>query len=233
MNSSLKSFAGSHNPFAFGELSAAVNSTESQREVWLASQFGDDANCAFNESVFIHLKGKLDEKALEFALRDLVLRHESIRGCFSSDGHQMVFYKDRPIPLVRYDYQAQTEGEAQARLKNLCRDLVEQPFDLFNGPLARFDLIKFAPQQYSLVLTFHHSVCDGWSLYVIADELGHLYTARLDNTSVDLEPAPSFAEYAVWERSEETAQLRSDSLKYWQEQYAKGAPSLELPYDNA
>ena len=233
MNSSLKSFAGAHNPFAFGELSAAVDSTESQREVWLASQFGDDANCAFNESVFIHLRGKLDEKALELALQDLALRHESIRGCFSSDGHQMVFYKDRPIPLVRYDYQAQTEGEAQARLKNLCRDLVEQSFDLFNGPLARFDLIKFAPQQYSLVLTFHHSVCDGWSLYVIADELGHLYSARLDNSSVDLEPAPSFAEYAVWERSEETAQLRADSLKYWQEQYAKGSPSLELPYDNA
>lgn len=233
MNSSTKSLSWHHNPFAFGELAAAIDSTESQREVWLASQFGDDANCAFNESVFIHLKGKLNETALEAALVDLQLRHESIRGCFSSDGHQMVFYKDRPIALMRHDYQAQTEGEAQARLKNLCRELVEQPFDLFAGPLARFHLIKFAPRQYSLVLTFHHSVCDGWSLYVIADELGHLYTARLDNTSADLPPAPSFAEYAVWERSEETAQLRADSLKYWQQKYAKGAPTLELPYDNA
>src|SRR6187402_2416843 len=133
MNSSLKSFAGSHNPFAFGELTAAVDSTESQREVWLASQFGDDANCAFNESVFVHLTGKLNEKALEAALVDLRLRHESIHGCFSSDGHQMVFYKDRSIALKRHDYQAQTPDEAQSRLKNLCRELVEQPFDLFNG----------------------------------------------------------------------------------------------------
>ncbi|HWV14493.1 MAG TPA: amino acid adenylation domain-containing protein [Cellvibrio sp.] len=222
-----------HNPFAFGELAAAVDSTESQREVWLASQFGDDANCAFNESVFIHLKGKLNEQALEAALGNLILRHESIRSCFSSDGHQMVFYKDRLIALTRYDYQAQTEAEAQARLTSLCRELVEKPFDLFNGPLARFDLIKFAPQQYSLVLTFHHSVCDGWSLYVIADELGHLYSAQVENRIADLPPAPSFAEYAVWERGEETAQLRADSLRYWQQQYAKGAPSLELPYDNA
>jgi amino acid adenylation domain-containing protein len=233
MNSSVNSLSGPHNPFAFGEVAAAVDSTESQREVWLASQFGDDANCAFNESVFIHLKGKLSEKALKAALNDLQLRHESIRGCFSSDGHQMVFYKDRPIALIRHDYQAQTEEEAQARLKNLCRELVEQPFDLFDGPLARFHLIKFAPAHYSLVLTFHHSVCDGWSLYVIADELGHLYTARLDNRSSDLPAAPSFAEYAVWERGEETAELRADSLKYWQQKYIKGAPSLELPYDNA
>ena len=233
MNNRVNSLAANHNPFAFGELAAAVDSTESQREVWLASQFGDDANCAFNESVFIHLKGKLHEKALEAALHDLSARHESIRGCFSSDGHQMVFYKDRPITLVRHDYQAQTPDEAQARLKNLCRDLVEQPFDLFAGPLARFELIKFAPEHYSLVLTFHHSVCDGWSLYVIADELGHLYSAQLENRAADLEPAPSFAEYALWERGAETAQLRADSLKYWQQKYSKGAPSLELPYDNA
>ena len=119
MNSSIKSLYQYHNPFTFGELAAAIDSTESQREVWLASQFGDDANCAFNESVFIHLRGKLNEKALEAALSDLQLRHESIRGCFSSDGHQMVFYRDRLIPLMRHDYQAQTYEEAQSRLKNL------------------------------------------------------------------------------------------------------------------
>lgn len=222
-----------HDPFAFGELAAAVPTTESQREVWLASQFGDDANCSFNESVFIHLRGELNLPALESAIVDLRRRHEALRGCFSSDGHEMVFYKDRPIPLVKHDYQAQTPAEAQQRLRVLCRERVEQPFDLFNGPLAKFDLIIFGPKQHSLVMTLHHSVCDGWSLYVMADELGHLYTARLNRRLVDLPSAPSFAEYAVWERGEETAQLRADSLRYWQQKFVKGAPTLELPYDNS
>lgn len=222
-----------HDPFAFGELAAAVPTTESQREVWLASQFGDDANCAFNESVFIHLRGDLNLPALEQALVDLRRRHESLRGCFSSDGHEMVFYKDRPIPLVKHDYQAQTPAEAQQRLRVLCSERVEQAFDLFNGPLAKFDLIIFGPKQHTLVMTLHHSVCDGWSLYVMADELGHLYSARLNRRLVDLSPAPSYAEYAVWERGEETAQLRADSLRYWQQKFVKGAPTLELPYDNS
>lgn len=220
------------NPFEFGELVGAVDSTESQREIWLASQFGDDANCSFNESVFIHLKGDLNEQAMHRALGDLCQRHDSLQGCFSADGQQMVFYENRKIALIRSDYQAQTEEEAQARLKNLCRELVEQPFDLTEGPLARFHLIKFAPEEYSLILTFHHSVCDGWSLYVIAEELGQLYTARVDNVLPQLPDAPSFAEYALWERGEETEQLRQDSLTYWQQQFAHGAPSLELPYDN-
>ncbi len=222
-----------HDPFAFGELAAAVPTTESQREVWLASQFGDDANCAFNESVFIHLRGDLHLPSLEAAIVDLRRRHEALRGCFSSDGHEMVFYKDRPIPLVKHDYQAQTPTEAQQRLRVLCSERVEQAFDLFNGPLAKFDLIIFGPKQHTLVMTLHHSVCDGWSLYVMADELGHLYSARLNRRLVDLPPAPSFAEYAVWERGEETAQLRADSLRYWQQKFVKGAPTLELPYDNS
>ena len=69
---------------AFGELAAAVPTTESQREVWLASQFGDDANCSFNESVFIHLRGELNLPALEAAIVDLRRRHEALRGCFSN-----------------------------------------------------------------------------------------------------------------------------------------------------
>lgn len=233
MNSPERKPTKPFDPFAFGELSAAVDSTESQREVWLASQFGDDANCAFNESVFIHLEGELNDGAIAGALEDLCARHESIRGCFSSDGYQMVFYKDRPIPLVRHNYQAHSEEDADARLKNLCKALVEEPFDLLIGPLAQFHLIRFAPQRHSLVLTFHHSVCDGWSLYIIAEELGALYTARVNHVKADLERAPSFVEYAKWERSEQTKALRDASLSYWQNQYRLGAPTMELPYDNS
>ena len=74
--------ASVHNPFAFGELASAVDSTESQREVWLASQFGDDANCSFNESVFIHLKGNLNEKALETDLMARCWPKPNVSLCF-------------------------------------------------------------------------------------------------------------------------------------------------------
>ncbi len=38
--------------------------TEAQREVWLATRMGDDASCAFNESVSIRFEGPLDAARL-------------------------------------------------------------------------------------------------------------------------------------------------------------------------
>ena len=39
-----------YDPFADGELTRVVATTEPQREVWLADQLGEDASLAFNES---------------------------------------------------------------------------------------------------------------------------------------------------------------------------------------
>ncbi len=224
--------AASHDPFAFGELESAVETTESQREVWLGSQFGDDASCAFNESITLRFRGYLDVAALELALADLVQRHESVRGCFSADGREMVFYSNRAMPLVHHDLSDRSAEVAQAALDGLIAAAVTTPFDLSAGPLARFDLVRLALDDQCLMLTLHHSVCDGWSLAVLAHELGELYNARRQGAAHHLPPAPSFIRYANWERGEDTAELRAQSLDYWVKKYARGAPGLELPLDN-
>src|SRR5262249_37472792 len=56
--------------------------SESQREVWLASQMGDDASRSYNLSVIVSLNGEFELSALETAVRRLVSRHESLRTTF-------------------------------------------------------------------------------------------------------------------------------------------------------
>src|SRR5690606_19025555 len=48
-----------------------ITSTEAQREIWLAAQMGEEANCAFNEAVALRLKGKLNPEALQAAVQQL------------------------------------------------------------------------------------------------------------------------------------------------------------------
>lgn len=221
------------NPFSFGELEAAVATTESQREVWLAALYGDDANCGFNESINVQLSGALNYTALEAALKDLVRRHQSLRGCFSGDGKQMVFYRERAIPLVRHDLRGQSSADAEQRLKLLSEAVVSKPFDLYQGPLARFDLVVHSTTEHRLILSFHHAICDGWSLYVLAEELGTLYSQHCGLAVEALPPAPCFADYALWERAGEFQALHRSSVDYWLKRFAAGVPNLELPYDNA
>jgi len=232
MNSAVLSNVGRHDPFQFGELEGASETTESQREVWLAAQFGDEASAAFNESVFLRLQGPVNQQALMKALTTLWHRHQAVRGCFSDDGKEMVIYGDRPAPITNHDFSTLTPEDRDGRLSLLAQEAVTVPFDLFNGPLARFDVIRFTDGDTRVLLTLHHSVCDGWSLYILASELGELYSNESAPSSLtELEPAPSFVDYAKWERSEETRSLREQSIAYWTRHFGGGIPTLDLPYD--
>lgn len=232
MNTAVKKYVGHHDPFQFGELEGTIISTESQREVWLAAQFGEGASAAFNESVFVRLQGKINRTALTGALNALWHRHQAVRGCFSDDGEEMVIYKNRPAPIHVHDVSSLPPSEKNQQLETLARSAVVDAFDLFNGPLARMDVIHYGDTDTRVLLTLHHSVCDGWSLYILASELGKLYSIELDpSIPAPLEPAPRFSDYANWERGEETRSLREQSVAYWTDRFSRGIPTLDLPYD--
>ncbi|MBW4933392.1 non-ribosomal peptide synthetase [Marinobacter sp. F4206] len=232
MNTAVLNYIDRHNPFQFGELEGVIISTESQREVWLAAQFGEGASAAFNESVFVNLRGQVNHTALTNALTALWERHEAIRGCFSDDGEEMVIYKDRPAPIYTHDYSSLPPSARDEQVEELARSAVVDAFDLFNGPLARLDVIHCSTSETRILLTLHHSICDGWSLYILASELGELYSSLIEPSRPStLEPPPRFSDYADWERSEETRPLREQSIDYWTKRFSRGIPALDLPYD--
>ena len=74
-------------PFSDGDLLLTAPSTESQKEIWLSVQIGgDDANCAYNESVILTIEGAIDVDLMKQSLKDLVLRHDALRTTLSPDG---------------------------------------------------------------------------------------------------------------------------------------------------
>ena len=218
-------------PFALGAISGVIPTTEAQREVWLAHRLGSQASLAYNESVDLHLDGTLDTAALSAALTALLARHEALRATFSPDGEQLVVAVPGAFTLPLHDLCA-IDAEAQAlAMAKAHTEAVETPFDLEQGPLFRAALYRLAPTQHVLLMTAHHSVCDGWSWGVIADDLGLLYAAQRGQVTA-LEPAPRYADYAQWERAEAATPMAQTQLAYWLGQYPGNTlPALELPLD--
>ena len=60
--------------------------TEAQKEIWHASQLGEEAALAYNDSVVAHIKGDLNVEALRRSLDTLVVRHEALRTTFHLSG---------------------------------------------------------------------------------------------------------------------------------------------------
>jgi len=103
---------------------AGLPLTESQTEIWLAAQMGDEASCAFNESVSLKMHGTLNEAALRASLSYLFNRHDALRAAFSASGEEMRSGEPGTVELpVTVDFEG-GYSEAEAGLaQNIARVL--------------------------------------------------------------------------------------------------------------
>lgn len=220
-----------YDPFAEGVVARVVPTTEPQREIWLADQLGRDASLAFNESVSLHLRGRLDEAALRNALVALVQRHDALRANIGADGQTLclVDRSDRADMAMPLQDLSGLAGEARDEaLRARQRSAVETPFLLQHDRLFRAELVRLATESHVLILTAHHVVCDGWSWWVFTRELASLYAQAVGQPGEPLPPADGFADYALAEASR---QADPADEAYWLDRFEGELPVLDLPLD--
>ncbi len=218
-------------PFAEGELVNTAAATESQREIWASVQMGDEANCAYNESQSLTLRGPLDIDALRAALQTLVDRHEALRTTFSPDGTTLCPQVNQTLTVPLQDGSTLPPAERQTQLEYRLHQAVLTPFDLEHGPLFRAEILRLEPTLHQVILTAHHIVCDGWSWGVMLPELGQIYSALIQGATLDLPEPEPFSQYALQlEAAAQSAETKATE-QYWLDQFAGSVPVVDFPTD--
>ena len=202
--------------------------TESQTEIWLAAQMGDEASCAFNESVSLKMHGLLNEPALRASLLYLFNRHDALRALFSASGEEMHIREISSVDLPVTDLT--NSADAEGGLAKLLAADASTAFDLVNGCSARVQLVKLAPDQHVLVFTGHHIVCDGWSINIFVSELAEVYPVFCRGETPDLAPALLYSTY-VREHSKTDPAEAAKTEAFWLEQFREPVKTLDLPTD--
>lgn len=210
--------------------SDSVPLTESQLEIWLAAQMGDEASCAFNESLSLHMTGQLDAAALQLALSRIIERHDALRATFSATGEELRIAPARAFEYAFTDLSSAAPAEAERRYADLVAADARTAFDLVAGPCIRGQLVKFSAERHVFLMTAHHILCDGWSLNVIVDELAEIYGAACRGVPSQLPAASSFGAYALSQARRDSADF-AKTERFWLDQFAQQPPLLELPTD--
>ncbi|WP_460945965.1 non-ribosomal peptide synthetase [Spirosoma daeguense] len=220
-------------PFAGNESTLYAPVTQSQQEIWTACQLGgDDANRAFNESLSLRFDGKLNENAFRRAWNDVLNRHEALRVTFSPNGKHMCIAESLVIPIRLQDISDTDATRQDAILAEHTQDEAHFLFDLQTGPLARATLIKVSDTRWQFTLTAHHIICDGWSMGVLFQELGQLYSAySVANDAISLPLPIQISQYSF----DQQAFVRSDTYitceAFWLNQFCTNVPVVNLPTD--
>ncbi|WP_338932883.1 condensation domain-containing protein [Streptomyces netropsis] len=200
--------------------------SHAQHRMWLMDRLGQ-GGALYNVPFATRVRGPLDLDALAEAVTGLVRRHEVLRTRYAHDNgepYQEVMTAG-PVPVRVVDATGGGEGELSVE--------AARPFDLGAGPLPRVLCVRHAPEDHTVLLTFHHIAVDGGSLDVITRELDARYRAAVEGRDgqgpggeTDA-GAPQYADFARRERAEGAATLDT-GLTYWAERLA-GARPVPLP----
>ncbi len=211
----------------------SVTLSFAQERLWFLDQL-EPGSAAYNMPGVVWLEGELDVVALERSLNEIIRRHEILRTTFRTE-------RGRPVqviaasgqlflPLIDLSHSSDSESEA----RRLAREEAAKPFDLTRGPLLRTTLVRLSAESHLLLVTLHHIVADGWSVTLLAQELGVLYAAYRSGEQPALpELEVTYADYAVWQREWLQGERLEEQLGYWRKQLGGELPVLKLPLAQA
>jgi amino acid adenylation domain-containing protein len=219
-------------PIERADRGAPLPLSYAQQRLWFLEQLGDLGG-TYHIPMRLRLLGALDRAALARALDRLVERHETLRTVFpvrNGEPEQRIGPESTPFALVEQDLAGAGAPDA---LERVMAAEAAAPFDLARGPLIRGRLLRLADDDHVLLLTMHHVVADGWSMGVLADELGRLYAAFREGRADPLPGLPvQYADYAAWQRRWVEDEVLEAQAAYWTRALS-GAPALlELPADH-
>lgn len=205
-----------------------------QQRLWVTEKFGGEAG-AYNVVGRLELRGPLSEDALALALTALVARHESLRTAFVEDdeGEARAVVRDaRLFDLRSLDLSGLGAAERRDALQRAETEQGRTPFDLTAAPLMRATLCRLGEYENDLLMALHHIVCDGWSMGVMAQDLGAFYRAALSGRPAILPPlAAQYADFASWQRRLDTSGVLARDEAFWRERLAGAPTTLPLPTD--
>ncbi|WAZ19883.1 amino acid adenylation domain-containing protein [Streptomyces cinnabarinus] len=183
-----------------------------QEGLFFHSTYDDGALDVYTVHESFDLAERVDAERLRAATRTLLARNPSLRAGFTSDGlRQPVQFivRDADSPLTEIDLSGLATAEQDRRMGELLDEERARRFDLTRPLLFRMLLVRLGEQRGDrLVIGRHLILWDGWSAWLLLDQLFALYESGGDPAG--LARPGSYRDYLTWlERQDDSGATRA------------------------
>jgi len=201
----------------------------SQQAQWFLHQINPHS-AAYHVSFAARLHSPLDHTLLAQALNGLIQRHASLRTVFDSTQNPQQHSQSQTS--IQVDWQMVADMSDSA-LESAVKAAYAQPFDLKKAPLLRAHVFQRSPTDQILLIVAHHIACDGWSLWILLDELQAFFQAHHQQKALSLAKLPhNFADFVHWQKNMLDSAEGEKQWHYWQKQLSGTVNILSLPTDH-
>ena len=207
--------------------SSTQNLSAAQMGIYFAHLL-DKSGAGFNTAHYRIIKGELDTERFHAALQQVVASLDSYRST-------VVLVNDQPRVCIgdcgnlifkQLDFSDHPEPVSDA-ISFMTAERLE-PFDLEQGPLVKFALIKVNEQCYFFYHVYHHLVVDGAGVYQFERYLFKSYLALNDSLSDGVSVIPS--NWSGVEQAYRRSPAFEDDKKFWRQQFYAVDPQISLSH---
>ncbi|WP_386826605.1 amino acid adenylation domain-containing protein, partial [Lysobacter brunescens] len=207
--------------------------SHAQARLWFLEQLNPTPG-AYHINCLLKVESAFDRQGFNEAMSRLVARHPALRTRFEFENDEL-YQVVRPhcvLDIPFFDLARLPAAEAGAELASLCDEQKYGQIDLGWDNPFNVRVIRTTPQCHYVFLTFHHIVCDGWSVDVFLGELEQLYAAHKARTRIEL-PAlqATYQDYSRWQREWLQGAELDALLGYWTERLRDAPAEHGVPLD--
>jgi len=217
-----------------GEKQPYYEVSAAQRRLWFLDKMTPN-NPAYNIPGVLVFDDSLDIDAFHKALQAVIDRHASFRTTFATiDGKPMQIVADSmklDLPIV--DISNLEVSNQPQEIRQIVMEECLNPFDLEQGPLVRAKFIVDSSKRYIFIINMHHIISDGWSLGILAKDIGLFYDAFAHGKTLDIPDLPlQYTDFACWQNKVLRDGTFDSQKNYWVEKLGGELPILDLPTDH-
>lgn len=177
----------------------------------------------------LHIFSAISVPDLRRALQLLVKRHPALSTLIQQAGDELSqrVAPDRDVDFAAIDAGSWSWDELMSQVEAANR----VSLDFRNGPIFRARLFTRTPTEHVLLLSIHHIQCDGYSMSVMAYDLGQIYQA-LRSGEPDNLPAltVTYADFVAWQQ-QMIIQDKQRAGEFWRARLANLPRHLGIPTD--
>ncbi|MFD9631131.1 condensation domain-containing protein, partial [Streptomyces violascens] len=205
-----------------------------QRRLWFIEQF-EGPSATYNVPFLVRLTGPLDVAAMQSAVRDVVVRHESLRTLIVANAEGVP--SQQVVPVDELVIEVPLVEVAPDALDHAVDLAGQYTIDLATEIPVRATLFRAGEQEHVLVLLIHHIASDGESVVPLARDLDLAYTARLGGEAPEYPELPvQYIDYTLWQREvlgdeDDPDSVLNAQVQYWRDELTGTPQPLRLPTD--
>ncbi|MGB0384203.1 MAG: long-chain-fatty-acid--CoA ligase [Ardenticatenaceae bacterium] len=179
------------------------------------------------------IRSEVDILALREAFQIISERHDALRTTFRKENGQLwqLIQAEAKVDFTVVDACTGAALEEQIVL------FTQQAYDLALDAMLQARLFTLASDHHILIIKVHHLAADGWSMWVLFDELRSLYHALSNGLPSVPEveggnPSESHLNFAQWYNQTMQGETGERLWSYWQRQLTPEPAYVQLPYDH-